>query len=343
MAFRQIATMEIKTSPMDPLAPVAEICARHHVKCSPAEFQAAVNVAFHRFESEHYDEFHQNMWESLPAQVNLLAEDCLRAGVPQPIRMLDIGCGTGLATDCVMRSPLADKIESIDLLDTSSAMLARAQARRSGWARPGEAIEGLVESLLNNDGTARKPYNLIITCSVLHHVPDLGSFLRAVTALQLGQPASFIHLQDPNGDFLKDPELQRRIASTAPKTPEWLARFAPQRVLGRLVREIKGEQGVDYISQTNQELIQKGLIDSPLSVADIFAITDIHAQEGEGISIQQIGSLLPAYTLLSSRAYGFFGKLASELPPSQRAVEEKLIQQRALNGFHIEALWRSRL
>ena len=66
----------------DPWAPVAEICSRHGVHCSAAEFHAAVNVAFHRFESEHYDELHQDMWRSLPRQIHLLAEDCLEAGAP---------------------------------------------------------------------------------------------------------------------------------------------------------------------------------------------------------------------------------------------------------------------
>jgi SAM-dependent methyltransferase len=325
----------------DPWAPVAEICSRHGVQCSAAEFHAAVNVTFHRFESEHYDDLHQDMWRSLPRQIQLLAEDCLEAGAPERIHMLDIGCGTGLATDSLLKSPLLGKrVESIDLLDTSAAMLGRAQARRQGWGKPGEAIEGLVESL-----PGRKRYNLIITSSVLHHVPDLPSFLRAVTALQEGEPlALFLHLQDPNADFLNDPDLLERTASSASvrKAPEWLARLHPRRVMGRLLREIKGEQGSDYLSKTNQELIRNGFLRSPLTTAEIFAITDIHAQDGEGISIQQMKSMLPGYALISTRSYGFFGVLSSDLTPDQRAEEERLIREKALNGFHVEAAWRSR-
>ena len=323
----------------DPWAPVAEICSRHGVRCSTAEFHAAVNVAFHRFESEHYDELHQDMWRSLPKQVQLLAEDCLEAGAPERIRMLDIGCGTGLATDSLLKSPLGARVESVDLLDTSAAMLGRAQARRQGWGKPGEALEGLVESL-----AGRKRYNLIITSSVLHHVPDLTSFLHAVTALQQDEPSAlFLHLQDPNGDFLNDPGLLERTASCASgKPPEWLARLHPRRVMGRLLREIKGEQDSDYISRTNQELIRKGFLRSPLTTAEIFAITDIHAQDGDGISIRQMKSLLPGYALISSRSYGFFGVLASDLAPVQRAEEEKLIREKAPNGLHVEAAWRSR-
>jgi hypothetical protein len=53
----------------DPLAPVEEIMRRHNVRSTAAEFHAAVNVCFHRFESEVYDQLHRGMWESLAPQV----------------------------------------------------------------------------------------------------------------------------------------------------------------------------------------------------------------------------------------------------------------------------------
>lgn len=62
----------------DPLAPLAEIMRRHGVRCSAAEFHAAVNVTFHRFEAEEYDQLHRDMWDSLPQQIALLSGDCQR-------------------------------------------------------------------------------------------------------------------------------------------------------------------------------------------------------------------------------------------------------------------------
>jgi SAM-dependent methyltransferase len=324
----------------DPFAPVVEIMRRHGTRCSAEEFHSAVNINFHRFESEQYDELHRDMWESLPQQVALLADDCLRGEMPASIKMLDIGCGTGLATDSLLKSPLGPRITEVDLLDTSTAMLARAVERRKAWGKPGENIEGLVNSLVG-----RKQYNLIITSSVLHHVPDLQSFLAAVTGLQKGLPGrpAFLHLQDPNGDFLDHEE--RRARSTrlpAKKMPEWLARLAPQRIMGRLMRELKGEQGTDYLSRTNQELVKAGLIETPLSTLEIFTITDIHAQDGEGISIERMNSWLPDYDLAARRSYAFFGSLWSTLPPNLRYEEERLIREGALEGEYVSAVWRLR-
>src|ERR1035438_10252852 len=74
---------------------------RHGVACSAEEFHGAVNVTFHEFESEDYDTSHRDMWESLPQQFHLLVDDWLRvcSGAPSEIHLLDIGCGTGLASD----------------------------------------------------------------------------------------------------------------------------------------------------------------------------------------------------------------------------------------------------
>lgn len=320
----------------DPFAPIEEIMRRNNITSTVAEFHAAVNVCFHRFESEVYDEGHRDMWESVPPQVALMANDCLRRKTFEQIRMLDVGCGTGLATDSLIRSPLGPRIKEIDLLDTSTAMLARAEKRRREWNRPGRTVEGIIESLPSGAS-----YDLIITCSVLHHVPDLASFLKAVAGLQDGRPgALFLHLQDPNGDFANDRTKSERIAEYKPIViPDSLARFQPKRILGRLVREFKGEQGQDYVSKTNRELIRTGVISKPLSVEELFSITDIHVPDG-GISIERMKAWLPDYELIAQRSYGFFGVLSSHLPPAFRQREDQYIRDGELNGEHVAAVWR---
>lgn len=312
---------------------------RHGATCSPEEFHAAVNVTFHQFESSDYDRLHADMWESLPRQVGLLAQDALKGDVPvrlpEKIRLLDIGCGTGLATELLLRTPLGARVTDIDLIDTSANMLARAQERRKGWDRPGDTMEGVVESLIG-----KKTYDLIITCSVLHHVPNLTSFLGAVTQLQPQAGSVFLHLQDPNGDYHRDAEKAHRAALVESDVPEWLARLKPSRVLGRLVREIRGDQGKDYISRTNHELMRQGFVSSPLAVSEIFAITDIHVHNGGGVSIAGMKELLPCHELVQRRSYAFYGVLESVLPEHLRANEDRWIREGAPNGEYVEAVWR---
>ena len=329
-----VTVVDIDQNTMNALPPIAEIMRRHGCRCSPEEFHGALNVLFHDFEAEVYDEGHRDMWESLPAQVELLVADCIAAiGIRDKLAVLDIGCGTGLASHCAVASSLGSRIASIDLLDTSSIMLQRALRRGQNWGVPVVTHRGTVDAL------PRKQYDMIVTCSVLHHIPDLQSFLARVEELQ-APGGIFIHLQDPNGDHLNDPDLQERIARKEKKfVPESISRLSPKRVLGRLYRQVIGQQGQDYLSRTNRELLNRGIVQTPLSVAEIFEIIDIHVQDGAGISIQQMKAWMPGHRLISQRAYGFFGHLWSSLPTKLKAAEEQMIAARALNGFHIAAAW----
>jgi 2-polyprenyl-3-methyl-5-hydroxy-6-metoxy-1,4-benzoquinol methylase len=152
---------------------ILEIMCRRGVRVGATEFQTAVNIAFHEFESEVYDQEHSDMWNSLPQQFELLVGDCLRQiRVSSGLRLLDIGCGTGLAFECLLHTPIGKHINSIDLIDTSPAMVKRATDRARQTGLPVAAYEGLLDLL-----PAENKYDVIVTCSVLHHVPDVPQFL----------------------------------------------------------------------------------------------------------------------------------------------------------------------
>ena len=162
---------------MDAETIIGRIMERHGAQCGVEEFHSFLNVTFHEFESACYDEAHADMWESLPAQFDLLLEDCLGQcpEVPERMGVLDIGCGTGLATACLLRTAIGRRIASVDLLDTSPKMLARASHRATTWPVRATCHQGLLDSLPSGSR-----FELIVACSVLHHVPDLRQFLQAV-------------------------------------------------------------------------------------------------------------------------------------------------------------------
>jgi len=314
---------------------ITQVMKKYGARGTPDEFHAAVNVTFHNFESQVYDEIHSDMWASLPQQFALLVRDCLREypDAPQKIRVLDIGSGTGLASDSLLRTDFGPRVTSIDLLDTSPSMLKQATLRSSQWRVPVQPRNGLVDDLPETN-----QYELIITCSVLHHVPDLQAFCATVRRHQ-APGGIFLHLQDPNAVYLKKnaPKPGSRMQRRA---WEQLSRFTPSRIFGRLAREVTGRQGQDYISKTNRALLEAGVIARPLKVEDLYAITDIHVIDGRGLSLEAIGGWLPDYVCISRRSYGFFGKLPSELPQRLRAEEDALTQKNELTGAEIAAAWR---
>jgi SAM-dependent methyltransferase len=319
----------------DSWARIALIMRRCGATCGVNEFHEAVNVTFHDIEAGEYDESSPGMWRVVPRQFSLLVEDCLKAdAVPDSIAMLDIGCGTGLAAESILRSPIGSRLRSVDLLDTSAVMLEKAEARARGWKVPVRRHNCTVEQLAGADR-----YDLVVVSSVLHHVPALPGFLAAIDALQ-PRGSLFLHVQDPNFDYFDDPELRRRMELAAGSgAPEWLKRLAPRRIMRRIVRELTGKQPQDCTSRAIRDLVRKGVTPSPLTVAELYAITDIHAVKGDGISIRAMRDWLPRHRLISQRAYGFFGDVALALPPSLQAEEDALIAAHALNGHHIGGAW----
>ena len=334
---------------MNVYEPVIAVMRRHSCTCSPEEFHAAVNIAFHEYEAEVFDEIHKDRWQLVPKQVELLVDDWLAkcARVPEYLNVLDVGCGTGLASDSLLKTRVGHRIRSIDLLDTSKSMLLRAADRAKAWPVPNRQFLGPLVT-----APAGQHYDVVIASSVLHHVPDLPGFFRNVRSRQ--QPGGiFIHVEDPNADYLTDPELKRRTAEVSSELPAWVQRLHPRRILGRLQREMTGRQGLDYISKTNRALITQGLIKEPLTVTELFAIIDIHVHSGSGISIKELRGLLSDYELLGQRSCGFFGdgfngrvRFFEQLPhlPKEFEIREtELIAAGALNGFNIGAIWRVRL
>lgn len=324
---------------MDPYSSLRPIMERCGTKLTAEEFHSAVNVIFHGFESEHYDEAHQNMWDSLPREFALLCDDLAAAGggLPAAARMLDIGCGTGLATDCFLRTGLGSQVAHVTLLDSSAAMLERAGKRARNWKTPVTAVEGLLDSV-----STEPPFDVIITSSVLHHVPDLPAFFSQVAARQRSG-GIFLHIQDPNGGIEENPAYRQRQGEWQKlQTPAWAERLSPKRIAGRIWRELSGSPDDNYDAQAVRALVEKGVTPLPLTIPEMYRITDIHVNSGEGIRVGSLKALLPDYELIRSRTYGFFGVLPSELPPEMQSRERELSDAVSQEGFHVGAMWRRR-
>jgi SAM-dependent methyltransferase len=311
------------------------------VTAGPREFQETVNLVFHNFESSVYDRIHRDLRESLPRHFHALIEDWLRVSeIRRPIRVLDIGCGTGASTELLLATAIGGRVEHVDLLDTSAEMLSRCGERESIRRVSHRLIRGTLDAL-----PAHPAYDLILACSVLHHIPSLREFLSQLVRLQTDGGA-FLHLQDPNGDYLQDGRLLERMDLLAQRTrrhaAQWAKRLTPRRVARRLWNSVSGKKNKSYIDLANDELIRRGLIAEPLSGTELWQVTDIHVYDGKGISVEELRSHLGSHELLAMRAYSFFGAMHSDLPAALKQEEDRLIEERALNGMHVGAIWRKR-
>jgi hypothetical protein len=104
---------------------------------------------------------------------------------------------------------------------------------------------------------------------------------------------------------------------------------------------VTGRQGEDYISKTNRELLRLNVLTTPLTVHELFSITDIHVQDGQGISIGKMRQSMPSYELISERSYGYFGQLGSALPSRWALEESALSERRDPHGMYMGAAWKA--
>jgi 2-polyprenyl-3-methyl-5-hydroxy-6-metoxy-1,4-benzoquinol methylase len=302
------------------------------------DFHSRINIVFHNHEAMHYDELHKDMWESLQEQFDLLVLDLLPGYKPNhQLKLLDVGCGTGLSTEKLLNTQLGNFIESIVLLDTSPKMLEQAKKRAVNWNKQFELVNATCDTLTEK-------FDIIIVCSVLHHIPDLDAFLNKIDNL-LNPNGLLIHLQDPNGDYAQDPEFKSREHQL-----RHLQKFKkPIRFIDLLPKAIKHKINLflgrkNYIDLINDELFREKTIRHRLTADEIWSVTDIHVESEHneyagGISFTYLKNKLEDFTLLSHRTYGFYGALKHDLPPDLQINESKWIAENKLNGRNLGCVW----
>lgn len=309
-----------------------------------ADFHRAVNVAFHACESRVYDHMHQCMWDSLPAQYALVTADCL-ANAPalaarSDLRLLDIGCGTGLSAQLLLDTPLGQRVSHVTLLDTSSEMLALAESRVTRAGRTVATACGELSTL-----PADAQFDVILTCSVLHHIPDVPAFLHDV-ALRHRPGGVFLHMHDPNHDVLASPASRERVRELRDRAPYASLRNVAERLgvkefAASVRRFTRPAQLPAYMEEMNAHLIADGVIRTPMARQEIYSVTDIHVGDDEGVSLDEIRSVLvpEGYTFVTARSYAFFGALQSELPPDLAEREAAMIASGEPDGTQFGAAW----
>ena len=154
------------------------------------------------------------------------------------------------------------------------------------------------------------------------------------------------HLQDLNGDYLNDGNLVKRCELLN----EYLGRKhvkikSPMKIIRRVWRGFRGRQPGNYIDELNRKLIDQKVIHSPLTIHEVYSITDIHNEKlpyatNQGVSLKKLSCLLNSYKMRHSCSYAYFGKLASDLPRPFKQQDYSLFQLCAPNGKLISALWQ---
>jgi 2-polyprenyl-3-methyl-5-hydroxy-6-metoxy-1,4-benzoquinol methylase len=325
------------TDPWGRIRELIESKAAHGITAEA--FQLKVNITFHRHESRAYDDVHEETWIDLDREFTRVTRTVVPhlQAAPKSLHLLDIGCGTGLATEMLLRSAVGPLVGRVTLLDTSAAMLGRAARRARAWQVSTELREETLERLRESGGG---PFDLVVTCSVLHHIPDLSSFLSALSDVQ---PVGgvFLHLHDPNCGVLCSEVVAAREAEARRAEAE-IRSGVLNRIRRGIVRRVDRLMGRNYLERTNRDLLDQGVIHTPLTDEEIWSVTDIRDHAAGEISPGTIGGWLKGYAVIANFTYAYFGRMRSRLP---RRLQERDISLEALgdpHGTKLMMAWQKR-
>jgi SAM-dependent methyltransferase len=322
---------------------VESLIRRKGGSASAREFQRILNVLFHDIEAAHYDHLHGEMWESLPPVFERLATDIEHTQLDgSDWRLADVGCGTGLATELLLRTTLSTRISALQMVDTSTEMLNRCRERAERWRLPTDYLRGQID--LIPEASA----DILIACSVLHHIPELLGFCRQVQRV-LKPGGLFIHVHDPRSAAVDSEIVKGRAAQLAEIRKRKQSRISrlPGRILHALAVRAKSLLRRGYLDDVNRRLIDADLIKKPLTSPEIWSITDLRVGDlpysaTDGISRDELAVALADFECISIRTYGFFGVLASNLPTTLAAEERRLFAECSGDGVFLAGAWLRR-
>lgn len=305
------------------------------------DFHEKVNLTFHNIEAKYYDKIHAEMWINLPEQMERMIDhlfDWFDKQNIQKIKVLDLGCGTGLAAQLLINSLVGRKIASIFLLDPSHVMLQKAKQRSLKWNIPVNSGCGYIEDV-------KEKFDLIITSSVLHHIPNIPQFISNIENT-LNANGVFISLHDPLAEAINSETYQNRTARLNQAIRvNFQNRTLKQRITGKIKRILKGSiKPETYIAEVNQELIRLNIIKTHLTPAEMWSITDIHVEglpysANNGISLKNLEESAKDLSLAYFKTYCFFGKLKSDLPEEYKAEEDDLTLTDDKFGRNFNSMW----
>jgi len=263
-----------------------------------------VNRLYHAAEAETYDSRHPEIFAQLPPIWEEMVQLITKDHPDKCWDILDFGCGTGFASQQVLRLLPAGNVRSLTCFDPSPEMLNRCRTKL-GLNR--------ARFLTEFPPLQQRPvrFNLVITNSLLHHLANPLDTIGKLSGL-LTHDALWLAGHEPsrrlyeNGQCLS---MFNRYMKTR-KLSRLLSPAAYFNVLGRFV-------GLDTspASLAARQAYRRGFFDRKPSVRAITRLVDFHvahssseARAGRGFDIDElVKSLDGSWELRWFKSYSYIG------------------------------------
>lgn len=247
-----------------------------------------INSIYHSFDAERYDSEVIELRRTWPA---LWAEMLQQLPPRKCWRILDFGCGTGFEAGQAIRF-LGDKISVLMAYDPSPNMLGQARARIMD--------PKIVFTCDESSIWSHAPYDLLITNSVLHHLPAIPDF-RQYTA----ENAYWLAGNEPSSRFYANPECVRLSCeyATHQERMKWLRP-------SRYVDKIKSMLHLDSLSKTADVAHKRRLLAVRPHPDIVSRLVDFRVRDGFDLA-----TMNPGWRATWRKTYSYLGAFSEVRAP----------------------------
>jgi SAM-dependent methyltransferase len=235
------------------------------------DFVETVSNIYHQYEAKIYDASQESLNDSIWSWQEALKS--IQGNVGSSLRLLDYGAGTGFATLQVLQSPLASSIKEVVCYDLSPAMMDICKEKMKAF--PSISFLFLSDAIGREKLSEQKPFDLVITNALLHHLLEVEDFIHQVR--QWVAPSGYyIAGHEPNYNFYFNTELVK-----ATKKFQQYKRIRQRLTLKYWLHKTGIKKSFhDLVSLTNTELMKSKLIAAPIPRNYLHKLVDIHVPFG---------------------------------------------------------------
>ena len=246
------------------------------------EFVRRVNEVYHDVESGRYEEAHPEIFRREVGRWTDIARRFI-ADPDRPLRILDVGCGTGFVAQTI--GPALKAEDTVVCADISQGMLDVCRANLAGAPLHCEFHKlsgGRIE-------LPSASFDRITMNSLLHHVPDVGALLGEADRLLVPSGRCVVG-HEPNRRFFRHPFLWNNYTCLS-------VLFSPRQAAGRLLRaaglmavarrltrrlsrSMRAHERV--VARVNEILLGEGALRRPLAADKLTEIVDVHSPTAGG-------------------------------------------------------------